>query len=199
MSEPSVLHKALGQCIQRRLTFAAFRAPGRPVQIWAQRTPGLEKVDGTLLLGLNQVFLIAPFALDREQVPFIRSDIELMFPEIDPDITRLEECEGTTEVAGPAWPATNEPEFMQAVAAATAACQARELDKVVLSRVLRLEEGQARWPELFTRAMAAHPDTFVAMAHTPEHGLWMGASPERLVHEHLNHVRVDAIAATLAC
>src|SRR5690606_12078746 len=94
MSEPSVLHRALAQCISQRLTFAAFRAPGLPVQIWAQRTPELEKVDGTLLLGLNQVFLIAPFVLGREQVPFIRSDIELMFPEIDPDITRLEECEG---------------------------------------------------------------------------------------------------------
>ncbi len=34
------------------------------------------------------------------------------------------------------------------------------------------------------------------MAFTPAHGLWMGASPERLVKEEQDHVRVDAIAAT---
>lgn len=196
MSEPSVLHKALAQCISQRLTFAAFRAPGLPVQIWAQRTPELEKVDGTLLLGLNQVFLIAPFALDREQVPFIRSDIELMFPEIDPDITRLEECEGTQAAPEPVETATGKPEFLEGVAAAKASCTSRQLSKVVLSRVVSVEEGPEHWPELFKRAMEAHPEAFVAMAHTPEHGLWMGASPERLVHEHLDHVRVDAIAAT---
>ncbi len=196
MSESTVLHKALAQCIQKRLTFAAFRTPGQPVQIWAQRNPELETVDGTLLLGLNQVFLIAPFDLDRERVPFIRSDIELMFAEIDPDIARLEECDGTVvETEKTELPTVNE-DFMRAVNAAKAACIARSLDKVVLSRVMKAKLEVEQWPELFSRALEANKETFVAMAHTPEHGLWMGASPERLVHEELDHVRVDAIAAT---
>ncbi len=198
MSEHTVLKKALAQCIAERLTFAAFRTPGQPVQLWAQRTPDLETVDGALLLELNQVFLIAPFDLDREHIPFIRSDIELMFPEIDPDITHLEECEGSPVPPQPPAPAsaTAKADFIQAVVAAKQACTSRGIDKVVLSRVMDAELEAHLLPELFTRAMEASGETFVAMAHTPGRGLWMGASPERLVHEELDHVRVDAIAAT---
>ncbi|MBK9058817.1 MAG: chorismate-binding protein [Flavobacteriales bacterium] len=196
MSQHTVLKKALAQCIAERLTFAAFRTPGQPVQIWAQRTPDLETVDGTLLLELNQVFLIAPFNLDREHVPFIRADIELMFPEIDPDISRLGECEGSPVPPQTPAPATAKADFIQAVAAAKQACTSRGIDKVVLSRVMDAELEADLLPELFTRAMEASGETFVAMACTPEHGLWMGASPERLVHEEEDHVRVDAIAAT---
>ena len=196
MSDQTVLRKALAHCISEKLTFAAFRTPGQPVQIWAQRTPDLETVDGTLLLGLNQVFLIAPFNLDREHVPFIRADVELMFPEIDPDITRLEECEGHPAMDRPNPTATVKADFIRSVNAAKQACATRTIDKAVLSRVMDVVMGADQLPELFTRAMEASEETFVVMAHTPEHGLWMGASPERLVHEHLDHVRVDAVAAT---
>ncbi|MEO8732868.1 MAG: chorismate-binding protein, partial [Flavobacteriales bacterium] len=196
MSEQIALRKALAQCITNRLTFAAFRTPGQPVQLWAQRTPDLETVDGTLLLELNQVFLIAPFNLDRDQVPFIRADIELMFPEIDPDITRLEECEGALGREEHSIMATPKDEFINSVNAVKQACATRTIDKVVISRVMDMALGADQLPELFVRGIEASEETFVALAHTPEHGLWMGASPERLVHEHLDHVRVDAIAAT---
>lgn len=196
MSEKSVLHKALAHCIDNRLTFAAFRTPGQPVQLWAQRTPDLETVDGTLLLELNQVFLVAPFDLDREKVPFIRADIELMFPEIDPDISTLEECEGAPEKEQGIGTATPKAEFIDSVNAAKQACKSRTISKAVISRVMDVTLGADQLPELFVRGINASEETFVAMAHTPEHGLWMGASPERLVHEHLDHVRVDAIAAT---
>ncbi len=196
MSEPTVLQKALAQCIEKRLTFAAFRTPGQPVQLWAQRTPDLEAVDGTLLLGLNQVFLIAPFDLGREHVPFIRADVELMFPEIDPDITRLEACVGSPERPQAPVPATAKADFIRGVEAAKQACTLRSIDKVVLSRVQDAEMQAELLPELFTRAIKANSEAFVAVTHTPEHGLWMGASPERLVHEDQDHVRVDAIAAT---
>jgi hypothetical protein len=136
MSEKSVLHKALAHCIDNRLTFAAFRTPGQPVQLWAQRTPDLETVDGTLLLELNQVFLVAPFDLDREKVPFIRADIELMFPEIDPDISSLEECEGAPEKEQGLGTATPKAEFIDSVIAAKQACKSRTISKAVISRVM---------------------------------------------------------------
>lgn len=196
MNNSTILHKALERCIQKRLTFAAFRVPGKPVQLWAQRDPGLETVDGTLLLGLNQVFLIAPFELAHGSVPFIRADIELMFAEIDPDIARLEACDGSPEVEVPGPEATPKADFIRSVEAARQACASKEVNKVVLSRILEAPLDTAQLPELFARAVKASDNTFVVMANTPEHGLWMGASPERLVHEELDHVRVDALAAT---
>jgi len=196
MSEHIALRKALDLCITKRLTFAAFRTPGQYVQIWAQRNPEMEMVDGSLLMELNQVFLIAPFNLDRDHVPFIRADIELMFPEIDPDITRLEECEGAPAKGERSIMTTPKDDFFNSVNAVKRACSARIIDKAVISRVMDVALGVDQLPELFVRGIEASEETFVAMAHTPEHGLWMGASPERLVHEHLDHVRVDAIAAT---
>ncbi|MCC6839466.1 MAG: chorismate-binding protein [Flavobacteriales bacterium] len=196
MSSESALHNALAKCLEKKLTFAAFRIPGKPVQLWAQRNPGLETVDGTLLLGLNQVFLVAPFAVPGGVVPFIRADVELTFAEIDPDIARLDECEGTGTEVLLATEATAKADFIAAVETARRACQAKELNKVVLSRVLEAPLETERLPALFIQAAEAHQQAFVAMAFTPEHGLWLGASPERLVHEELDHVRVDALAAT---
>jgi isochorismate synthase len=196
MSSDQVLQSALAKCIERKLTFAAFRLPGKPVQLWAQRDPGLETVDSTLLLGLNQVFLAAPFDVHAEAVPFIRADIELAFAEIDPDIARLEECEGAESNVLTTITTTPQAEFLAAVEAAKAACRAKEFTKVVLSRVLETLVDEEQLPGLFIQATAVDDHAFVAMVHTPEHGLWLGASPERLVQEELDHVRVDALAAT---
>lgn len=196
MSGETILHKALALCIGKRLTFAAFRAPGKPVQVWAQRSPALESSDGTLLLGLNQVFLVAPFNLAGGKVPFIRADVELMFAEIDPDISPLDECEGSEGPEQSLQPTVGKAEFTATVEAAKRACETKEIGKVVLSRLLDAAVAQERLPELFMRATQANDRTMVALVHTPDHGLWLGASPERLVHEELDHVRVDALAAT---
>lgn len=197
MSTPAALTEALRTCLERRLTFAAFRVPGQAPQLWAQRTPELETVSGAWLLELNQVFLLAPFDLDGERVPFIRSDVELLFGEIAPDISHLAGCTGTNGTAQ-AFPApTTETEFLGNVATAHAAFARHTLAKVVLSRTLRTPCGTERLPELFLRALAEHPHAFVALTHTPDHGTWLGASPERLIQETEDHVRVDAIAGTM--
>ncbi len=196
MSQYEALHKALAQCIEQRLTFVAFRLPGQPVQLWAQRDPRQETVESTLLLGLNQVFITAPFKIDPEAIPYIRADVELMFAEIDPDITRLNDCSGTGTGSAEPEAATPKADFIAAVNAAIQACSARQMDKVVLSRLVEADLPPERWPALFTWAAQDNPETLVAMAFTPAHGLWMGASPERLVKEEQDHVRVDAIAAT---
>ncbi|MFT3884175.1 MAG: chorismate-binding protein [Flavobacteriales bacterium] len=192
----SVLHDALARCVEERLTFAAFRVPGQPVQLWAQRSPELETVDGALLLELNQVFLLAPFRLDAARIPFIRADIELAFVEIDPDISRLAECTGTPAHAEPLPPPTAEAAYASWIAAAHAAFASGELRKVVLSRTFGLPLAAADVPDLFVAMLQREPTAFVAMAFTPEQGLWVGASPEQLVHAEDDHVRVDALAGT---
>lgn len=191
-----VLHEALKRCIARRLTFAAFRVPGQPVQLWAQRSPEVETVDGQLLLELNQVFLLAPFLLDTARVPFIRADVELAFAEIDPDIAALDGCSSGAPAAAALPPPTPQADYAAWITAAKAAFAAGTLRKVVLSRTLDLPLEPTDAAELFAQAVTNAPHAFVAMACTPDHGLWLGASPEQLVHAEEGHVRVDALAAT---
>lgn len=196
MSLYAVLREALALCIGRRLTFAAFRVPGGPVRLWAQRQPAAGAADRTLFADMERVFLAVPFNMGAGPVPFIRADVDLTFTEAGAALGLLGPCTGSEERAEQTDTPTGHAEFRDAVHAAVQACAGGRLRKVVLSRVKGADIPPGRWPELFIWALEAAPGALVAMACTPEHGLWMGASPERLVHAHGGRVRVDSIAAT---
>ncbi len=197
MSKEETLRIALHTCIEQRLTFAAFRTPEENVQIWAQRAPELETVDGALMWELNEVFVLAPFDLDHTRVPFIRSDVELEFGEFGPDIDPLKQCMGAEPHAWSTPAATGSDAFQGQVAEAIEAIVHGELEKVVLSRVMHTPIHADHAVDLFLRAVREQPEAFVAMANTPDHGLWLGATPERLVLEEEDHVVVDALAGTM--
>jgi hypothetical protein len=197
VSGSSVLRKALDSCVAARLTFAAFRRPGASVELWAQRDPGLEHVDGALLWEANQVFVLAPFAIDPERIPLIRSDVELEFGPIDPDIEALFQCTGATVEGPPSMAPTIESDFIRWVNDARSAIAGGHLEKVVLSRVGTTAFEPKDLGALFVALAAEQPQAMVALIHTPEHGFWFGASPERLVLEQDDHVRIDALAGTL--
>lgn len=70
------------------------------------------------------------------------------------------------------------------------------LEKVVLSRVLTIDLGQLSAVDLFERAVAALPQAFCYVLQTKAHGIWVGASPERLIAARENDLEIDSIAAT---
>lgn len=197
MSATPALRLALRHCISEGITFAAFRAPGGAVTLWAQQTPDLDRVENGLWWELNDVFLLSPFNLS-ERTPLIRSDVELTFGDAEPHWQRLTECVGTTERApAPQREATTRAHFEAAVEQARHDCTSGILEKIVLSRSLHLPIGEAEVPMLFMEALSARPDAFVALVMTPEHGLWLGATPERLILAENDTVQVDAIAGTV--
>lgn len=196
MSAEHALLAALQHCIAQRITFAAFRVPDGPVTLWAQQTPELDRVESGLWWELNDVFLISPFrATDR--TPLIRSDVELTFGDAEPGWHRLTECVGSDRTAGPD-PAASTPRavFEAAAAKGVELCRSGELEKIVLSRTIDLEVGEQDAPQLFADAVRTRPEAFVALVRTPEHGLWLGASPERLILAENDTVLVDALAGT---
>lgn len=196
MSTEALLREALARCITKRLTFAAFRLPGQPVRIWAQRNPETEQAALAALSAMERVFITAPFCLQAGSIPYIKAEVQLEFDGTGADISALEACTGTDDETGTAQAPTTEEDFLANVEAGARACASGNLRKVVLSRVKNADILPERWPELFAWAMQDNPHTLVALCHTPEHGLWMGASPERLVKAAGDHVRVDSIAAT---
>lgn len=196
MSNHRMLQRALGECIAKGLTFAAFRLPGQPVRLWAQHEPGTATVDSVELIDLEHAFLMAPYDLDRGRIPYVRADARLILDNGDTDLTVLQACQGSPPEQAPPPEPTAKEDFINMVERAQKACQLRRMSKVVVSRLKEAEIPPADWPALYTWALEDNPRTMVAMAHTPEHGLWMGASPERLVQLQEGHVRVDSIAAT---
>jgi isochorismate synthase len=194
----TALLQALDHCIRERLTFAAFRVPGGAVTLWAQQTPELDRVESGLWWELNDVFLLAPF-VPEERTALIRSDVELTFGEGEPNWQRLHECVGAPAMAVThARGGTSREAFDRAVAEARDACAAGDMEKVVLSRTIELSIGATDAPTLFVEALRTRPDGFVALAMTPEHGLWLGATPERLVLAENDTLLVDALAGTVA-
>jgi len=192
----NALARALEQCIAAELTFAAFRVPGQSVEIWAQRDPVLEKVDGDLLWELNEVFLLLPFQVDRRQVAYIRSDVELYFGEIDPDIDQLLACRGAAFTGGALPGSTPKEEHLRLIGLARQAIQAGHLEKVVLARTFATDLERDALKDLFLRVCDDHPSAFAALIHDPEHGFWCGISPEQLVDEEEDRVTIDALAGT---
>ena len=195
--DPS-LRDALARCLKKELTFAAFRRPGAPVTLWAQRQPEVETVDGSLLWEVNDVFLVAPFELDRERIAMIRSDVDLSFGEWGSDISALFECVGEERAGQAPLADTTRQAFTGGVEAAKALIATGSLQKVVLSRTRSVALAREELAELFLQACRERPHAFVVLAHTPVHGTWLGASPERLIIAEEDHMRVDAMAGTMA-
>jgi isochorismate synthase len=198
MSLSAGMRGALDRCLAGGLTFACYRRPGAPTTLWAQRTPSLDHVDGTELFELNDVFLVAPFHLDPLRIPFVRSDVELVDSDLGPATEALEGCEGAADADLCPQPQTTQEAFIAGVEAIRTAIGTGTLRKAVLSRVVNVPFDAERLPELFAHALDAHPDAFVALVRTPEHGTWLGATPERLLVAQDDHVRVDALAGTRA-
>lgn len=197
MSSGPALRLALRYCISERITFAAFRAPGGAVTLWAQQTPELDRCENGLWWELNDVFLFSPFR-PADRTPMIRSDVELTFGDAEPHWHRLMECTGSSApMASRQHVGTSRGAFERAVAQARQECVTGPLEKVVLSRTIRLEVGAEDAGALFVEAANARPDAFVALVSTPEHGLWLGATPERLMLAENDSIRVDAIAGTV--
>lgn len=71
------------------------------------------------------------------------------------------------------------------------------VDKVVLSRIIEEPLPRCDAPELLARLSDAAPHAFVCLCYTPQHGLWMGASPELLVSwENERWFKTMALAGT---
>ena len=196
MSSEPALRLALRYCISERITFAAFHSPGGAVTLWAQQTPELDRCESGLWWELNDVFLFSPFRAEA-RTPMIRSDVELTFGDAEPHWHRLMECTGASApLASRPHVGTTREAFERAVAQAREECVTGPLEKVVMSRTVRLAVGAEEAGSLFVEAVNARPDAFVALVSSPEHGLWLGASPERLILAENDSVRIEAIAGT---
>lgn len=85
-----------------------------------------------------------------------------------------------------------------AVEQAILAIRSGKVEKLVLARTIDADVSGLSIGALFIAATQALPEAFIAIAHTGRSGLWLGASPERLLTVRGKHVEVDALAGTMA-
>jgi isochorismate synthase len=188
--------EAVRTCLQRGLTFTAFRWEGH-TQLWVQRRPRLSSLRTTDLDAVTDRFIVAPFHRMDGRCWSLQPDVRLDLDQNDISTDLLRPCEGST-LAIPERPVHwDQMGHAKAIAKAQDAFNTGTLHKVVLSRTWPVPLPIIRISELFFSALSELPDAFVCLFSCPEHGTWLGASPERLIHACDHMVQVDSIAGTM--
>ena len=160
---------------------------------------------------LNEVdagFLVNRFDDNHPAAPFhISADIEISKDsvKINPVISDqqidefLEDINSSKEHISKAKTIDNPPnnEFEEQVASAIEHIRNEDFEKVVLSRYkdIPIPHGFKIW--IFFKAITKdYPASFCSITFIPNHGLWIGASPELLISESKSSFKTIALAGT---
>ncbi len=190
------MRDALRYCMAHGLAFAAFRWNGR-THLWAGGDLDMPVLSHRTLAPLEGVFILRPFHEEGRSISVLVPRVMIDLDEERIDLEPLRSLQRNT-IRMPDNPPLQWDQAGHEEAVEKAQRQMAEgaLHKVVLSRSIAVPFERSLLPELFEEGLKAHPDAFVCLANTP-YGLWLGASPERLVMADGQEVTVDAIAGTL--
>lgn len=193
------LGEVLTDCLERGLTFCAYRVPGGSVELLVQRAPATGSADATTLDDEVDVFLIAPFYLPHTGPLVLRPDQRLSFSATDNGGTTgiPSDFLGSAPVLDDRGASMDRAAHGATLAAAKAAISRGELRKVVISRTKRVPFQREHLADLFIASLSEHGHAFACLLNAPSVGTWIGASPERLLAYSEGSVVVDAIAGTL--
>ena len=92
--------------------------------------------------------------------------------------------------------ATAEHDHAGCVTAALEAIQNGALEKVVISCIKQEARKSTPLETIFERLTERYPHAFVYVLHHPQYGVWMGATPELLLHKHEDTFRTVSLAGT---
>ncbi|MBK9175554.1 MAG: chorismate-binding protein [Flavobacteriales bacterium] len=181
---------AIDELLRRHVTFAAFRLPGQAALAYVQHGRELTQAQSE-----QRGFMLAPFEAADGSVFCIKPDTLL---DLSADHVFIEDVGHARPYPTPdLLPGLDRAGYAEAVRTAIASIESGLLEKVVLARTLNVDLGGLSLGRLFSMAARNHPQAFIALVRTERFGLWIGASPERLLALHGDRVDVDALAATL--
>ena len=88
-------------------------------------------------------------------------------------------------------------EYLERVEAAVDAIRSGEMNKVVLSRTVVTSIHHDQAERVYASLKESYPQAFVYWLRHPEHGEWLGATPELLLSKRANHFEVMSLAGTM--
>jgi isochorismate synthase len=92
--------------------------------------------------------------------------------------------------------ATSPTEHANQIRAALSAIANGRLQKVVVSCIKHAPRNSISLEAIFQRLIERYPNAFVYIVHHPHFGLWIGATPELLLHKHGAAYRTVSLAGT---
>lgn len=184
----------LRKCLNKNIAFFAYSLPntkeiiaGVQIKDEAKTYEDLSDLEGC------EGFVFSPFDQKGPQKSyFIRNDIDFD----DPITEDFELIDNFVEEESNIHESERE-EYAQQIVCMLDKLKQKKLDKVILSRIYVLNKpGRSQAVSYFLKLNEAYPNAFVSMLNIPKVGLWIGASPERLIASKGNNLETVALAGT---
>lgn len=183
-----VLLQKLALHLQEKKPFVSYRKPGEnKVNTLLQQTDDCF----TTTDFSEQGFVFAPFLSEKPALYIPTSDSEVIETVFEPkktDANFLNQNNETDLIA--------KNHHLKLVEKGLKAIESGKLQKVVLTRKHSVEfPEQGPWM-IFERLLENYPEAFVYVWFHPDSGLWMGATPEKLLQVKANHLTTMSLAGT---
>jgi isochorismate synthase len=179
------IYEALKICLDKRLTFAAYRLPGQSdITLVIQEDHDVIELNTISELTEKDGFLIAPFYAGQGNSTFlIRPDILIRNTVSEAEIEQIESISAVymngAEHITPE--ETLKEDFIIQVEDTLEAIETGEYEKIVLSRVKIIDgDYTTRLADIFKLLTDLYSNAFVYLFRV-RHQCWIGASPEPLI------------------
>lgn len=188
--------KFLEQCLQKRLAFYAYSLPEtQEVNVGIQQDPQTLTFSKLQDINGKDGFVFAPFDVDsKHSLYFIKPDLKFnldskWFPDLEDLPNHLNQESDIYE--------SSKEDYFEQIGKILTDLKSKKLDKVILSRIHVLnDKGRKDAVSIFLKLNQTYPNAFVSMIDIPEVGLWIGASPERLLNSDGKTIETVALAGT---
>ncbi|NOU58993.1 isochorismate synthase [Marinifilum caeruleilacunae] len=190
------IHDFLNVCLGKDIAFYAFTRPdSNTLEFGAQIEGETEKYDELKECFAKSGFVFAPFhANEKYQSHFIRREISKINQE------SLQLIKSKADIAlqnHDDLHISSREEYQAQIEFMLADLKGEKLEKAILSRIELLEnKGRKDAVSSFLNLRDTYPKAFVFMVDIPKVGLWIGATPERLVRKCESTFETMALAGT---
>ena len=137
-------------------------------------------------------FIFAPFDSSKKTVLFPLSNSDFYESDFSPREIKIDQRKSVI----PSFTNSSEKAYVKLIQKGIDFLEESQSKKVVLSRALVLNYHNSPVLEIFKKALIHYPNALVYIWYHPLIGLWMGASPEQLVHVENSKFTTMALAGT---
>jgi isochorismate synthase len=192
----SSLGEIISYCTSQKLPFAIYSLPNENQVHCITQDSAFVTLDENSPIPSAPGFIMHPFIRDNDTpIYFIRQENKFSF--LTKDVTKQElssdykfDLPVTNNIE------TGQEEHCKKAELAVKAIQAKEFEKVVLSRVLSTDIAGRSPINAFVQMFEKYSSAFVSLVYIPGKLLWLTASPELLVSLNKEEVSTVALAGT---
>jgi isochorismate synthase len=197
VEEEKLMQHFLEQCLCKKLAFYAYSLPeSQEICVGIQTAEHGKKYKQLSTLKEKEGFVFAPFDVNgKHQSHFIQADLILNSGSSEyPDLSKYPDTE---TLADGSFFESSQADYDEQIGQMLDALRANQLNKAILSRIhVHKGKGRKDAAALFLKLNKTYPSAFVSMVDIPGLGLWIGASPERLLVSNGESIETVALAGT---